>query len=66
MTEYIVIIEETLVQEFKIVAESAEDALKQAEKKYRKEEIVLDNGEVQYKQMSAILPGCEIEEWYEF
>lgn len=66
MIEYTVVIEETIVQEFKIVAKSAEDALKQTEKKYKNEEFILDSGEVQCKQMRVTHPGCEIGEWYEF
>lgn len=66
MIEYTVVIEETVVQEFKIVAKSAEDALKQTEKKYKDGELVLDPGEVQCKQMRVTYPGCEISEWYEF
>lgn len=66
MAEYVVTIEETVVQEFKIAAKSAEDALKEAAEKYKEGETVLDSGEVQYKQMRATGPDCEISEWYEF
>lgn len=66
MAEYVITIEETVVQEFKIVAESSEEALIQAERKYKNGEIMLDSGEVQHKQMRATRPDCEISEWYEF
>jgi len=66
MTKYIVVIEETVAQEFKIIAKNAEDALKEAKKKYEEGEIVLEPGEVQYKQMKVIRPDCEFSEWYEF
>ena len=66
MTKYIVVIEETVAQEFKIIAKSEEDALKEAKKKYEDGKIVLEPGEVQYKQMKVIRPDCEVSEWYEF
>ena len=47
MAEYVVTIEETVVQEYKIAAKSAEDALKEAAEKYKEGETVLDSGEVQ-------------------
>lgn len=66
MTKYIVVIEETVAQEFKIIAKSAEDALIEAKKKYERGKIVLEPGEVQYKQMRVIRPDSEASEWCEF
>lgn len=66
MTKYIVVIEETVAQEFKITAKSAEDALKEAKKKYEEGKIVLEPGEVQHKQMRVIRSDSEASEWCEF
>lgn len=64
--EYRIIIEETLVQEFKVIAENAEKALEQARKNYKNGLFVLEFGEVQFKQLAIIDPYSEVTEWYEF
>ncbi|MDO4494409.1 MAG: DpnD/PcfM family protein [Clostridiaceae bacterium] len=66
MRKFTVVIEETLVQEFEIIAENENDALNLAAEKYRKCELVLDAGEVQYKQMAIIEPDNKETEWIEF
>lgn len=41
---YSIIIEETITQEFKVIAESQEEALRIAEQKYKAQEFVLTPG----------------------
>lgn len=52
MKKHIVTIEEHVAKDFAVYAESAEEALKIAEKKYKDCEFVLEPGEVQDRQMS--------------
>lgn len=66
MQIYKIAIEETLVEEFEVMANSAEEALEIAEEKYQEGEFVLAPGEVQYKQMSVIKPVMEATNWIEF
>lgn len=66
MQIYKIAIEETVVEEFEVLANSAEEALEIAEEKYQDGEIVLEPGEVQYKQMSVIQPAVEATNWIEF
>ncbi len=66
MKEFTVVIEETVVQEFNVMANSAEDAVMLAEKKYKDREFVLESGEVQFRQMSVASPSGELTEWIEF
>ncbi len=66
MKEFTIAVEETLVQEFKVMADSTEDAINITEKKYKDGELVLESGEVQFRHM-AVLSPCEEEiEWIEF
>ena len=48
------------------MANSAEDAVMLAEKKYKDREFVLESGEVQFRQMSVASPSGELTEWIEF
>lgn len=66
MKKFIIAIEETVTEEFEIMAENAEKAMKIAEKKYKRGEFVLSPGETQFKQMSIINPEDEATEWVEF
>lgn len=66
MSTYIVVIEETITQEFLIEAENAEQAAKIAEEKYHNGEFVLESGEVSFKQMAVNKPGDEVRNWIEF
>lgn len=59
MQIYKIAIEETVVEEFEVMANSAEEALEIAEEKYQDGEFVLSPGEVQNKQMSVIQPVVE-------
>ena len=64
MKKFIIAIEETVVQEFEVMAEDSIEALEIAEQKYRKGEFVLEPGEVQFRQMASV--GDEPTEWREF
>ena len=64
---YSVTIEELISQEFKINANSIEEAMYIAKEKYNKEEFVLAPGTLVEKQMQAISEdSTEITEWTEF
>lgn len=66
MKKYIIVIEETITDEFEVEAENADTALKIAENKYRKGEFVLCPGEVQFRQMCIVQPESNATEWSEF
>ncbi|MBR5485367.1 MAG: hypothetical protein IKV41_02525 [Oscillospiraceae bacterium] len=66
MKTYTIAIEETIVEEFKVVAKNRQEALEIAEDKYKKGEFIISKGEVQLKQMAVISPKCEITEWSNF
>ena len=59
MKKYIITIEETIVQDFEIEAESPEEAFEMAEKKYDAGEFVLEPGEVQMVQIAVRDPEDE-------
>ena len=65
MKEYTIVIEETIVQEFKVTAENAEKALEIAYFKYKSKEFVLEDAEVQSTHMSVTKPENEATEWIE-
>ncbi|MBE6037719.1 MAG: hypothetical protein E7218_00750 [Anaerofustis stercorihominis] len=56
MKKYIVVVEETVVGEFEVIAENEEEALEITFQKYRNCEFVLEPGEVQYVQMRTVYP----------
>lgn len=64
--KYAITIEETNAKDFGIEAESAEEAYKIAEHKYKSGEFVLDPGECQFKQIAITSPSNESTEWTEF
>lgn len=64
MKKFIIAIEETVVQEFEVMADDSIEALEIAEEKYHKGEFVLEPGEVQFRQMASV--GDEPTEWMEF
>lgn len=65
--KYYVTIEEMVSQRFKIDANSMEEAIKVAEEKYNKGELVLTPGVLVAKQMYAENEsGTEATEWMEF
>ncbi len=66
MEEFIVTIEETVVQEFRVRANNFEQAKNISKEKYDNCEFVLSPGEVQYKQMSITDSKNISTEWFEF
>ncbi|MBQ8803129.1 MAG: hypothetical protein IJZ53_05820 [Tyzzerella sp.] len=66
MQIYRIAIEETVVEEFEVMANNVKEALEIAEEKYQDSEFVLTPGEVQHKQMSVIKPVVEATNWIEF
>lgn len=65
MSRFKILIEETIAQEFEIEAETEREALLLAKKKYHEGEFVLDQAEVQYKQM-AVVTDKGSSRWFEF
>lgn len=66
MKKFVITIEETISQDFEVIAESSEAAMKIATDKYRKGKFVLRPGEVHFKQMAITKPNNEATEWCEF
>lgn len=66
MKKFTITIEEIISQEFDVEAETAEEAMKIAEEKYRNGEFVLEPGELTCKQMAITSPEDEVTEWTEF
>lgn len=66
MRKFIVAIEETVVEEFEVIAENAEQAMDIAKQKYNDCEFVLEPGKLISKQMAIAKPDEEVTEWYEF
>ena len=64
--KYTITIEETVAKDFEIEAESAEEAYKMTEQKYKSGEFVLDPGECQFRQITITNPSSESTEWREF
>ena len=64
--KYTITIEETVAKDFEVEADSAEEAYKIAEQKYKSGEFVLDPGECQFKQIAITAPSNEVTEWKEF
>ena len=66
MKKFTVTIEETVTQDFKVEAETAEEALRIAEEKYSDGEFVLEPGEVIAKKVAITSPTNRATEWREF
>lgn len=66
MKRFVIAIEETLVQNFEVKANTSADAMEIAERKYKDGEFVLTSDEVTLKQMAIITPSTESTEWVEF
>ena len=64
--KYTITIEETVAKDFKIEANSADEAYETAEQKYKDGEFVLDSGECQFRQIAITNPSSESTEWREF
>ena len=65
MKKYIVTIEETLDDDFEVMANSPEEALRIAEEKYWSCDFVV-RPNVTYRQMSVQKPSEEVTSWVEF
>ena len=59
MTNYQIIIEETIVDDFTVEAGSPEEAQSIAEQLYRDGKIVLESGEVQQRRIAVNDTDCE-------
>ena len=59
-----VAIEESVVQEFEIVVDDEDSAIDMAIQKYNAGELVLEPGEVQFRQVSVVEPHSS--EWVAF
>lgn len=66
MKKYVVAIEETVVQNFEVEANSREEALRKVEKGYKNGNYVLESAEVQTKRMSVLNSDNEFDKWIEF
>lgn len=66
MKTFTIAIEETVTEEFEVIANDVEEALKIAEHKYRNEQFILCPGEVQSRQIAVLDPYNEVTEWVKF
>lgn len=66
MKTYKVSIEETVVEGFDIFADSPEEARSIAIAKYKRGDIVLEPGEIQYREIAVLSPGIDEPEWEQF
>ncbi len=67
MKKYQIVIEETLVDDFTIEANSPQEAQSIAEQLYHDGKIVLENGEVQTKRIAVNDTDCEnLIDFHEF
>ena len=66
MKKYVVVIEETVVDEFEVEANDFCEALDIAAEKYRSGEFILSPEEPQFRQMAVVKPDGETTEWTEF
>ena len=67
MSEYQIVIEETVVDDFTVEADSPEEAQSIAEQMYHDGRIVLESGEVQQKRIAVNGIDCEnLIDFHEF
>lgn len=59
MGKYQIIIEETIADDFAVVASSPDEARSIAERKYRSGEFVIEDGEVQTRRIAVNNDNCE-------
>ena len=64
--KYTIIIEETIAQEFDIEANNFNEAIEKGILKYKNSEFIVENSEVQHKQIAVVNPDTENTEWVEF
>ena len=65
MKKYTIVIEETVVEEFEVIAETEKEAMEIAHKKYKNREFMLEPGECQYAQMAVVKPYRNELKWIE-
>ena len=67
MTNYQIIIEETIVDDFTVEADSPQEAQSIAERKYKSGEFVIEDGEVQTRRIAVNDTDCEnLIDFHEF
>ncbi len=59
MKTYQIVIEETVVDDFTVKADTPDEARRKAEQKYKSGEFVLESGEVQRKRIAVNGMDCE-------
>ncbi|OQB24039.1 MAG: hypothetical protein BWY11_01412 [Firmicutes bacterium ADurb.Bin182] len=64
--KFIIVIEETVAEEFEVFAKNSEEALEKAKKNYKTCKFVLEPGNVRSKQMAIMTPGEDATGWFEF
>ena len=64
--KFTIAIEERVVEEFEVEAQTPERAMQIAEQKYKDGVFVLENGEVQTRQMAIVKPEIAETNWVEF
>lgn len=65
MKKFVIAIEETVVGEFEVIAETENEAKEIAHKKYKNREFMLEPGECQHAQMAVVMPYRDKLEWIE-
>ena len=63
MKKYTMVIEETIVGEFEIIAQNEKEALESARQRYKQADFVLEPGELQHVQMAIVKPHKDEIEW---
>jgi hypothetical protein len=66
MKKYVVIIEETVSEQFAVTADSEEDAGKIARERYNNTEFVLEPGNLTGRKMAVLSRDGEAAVWTEF
>ena len=67
MKKYQIVIEETIVDDFTVEADSPDEARSIAERKYKSGEFVIEDGEVQQKRIAVNDTDCEnLIDFHEF
>ena len=67
MKKYQIVIEETIVDDFTIEADSPDEARSIAERKYKSGEFVIEDGEVQTRRIAVNDTDCEnLIDFHEF
>lgn len=65
MKKYTVIIEETAVGEFEVIANTEKEAIEKARERYKNGKLILEPGELQYAQIAVAKPNAEDIQWTE-